>query len=152
MTAKIFQFRKDMKKLDPKTKKAGRRLLKPGLEDAIRNKSADGALSCALCFTIAGDLQVQPREVGYALDLMDIPIAKCQLGLFGNSPIGKIVRKAESIPEELGKAIKGMLENGRLPCHCSWQLAERFAMPRIKISSACEAMGIKISACQLGAF
>lgn len=152
MTAKIFQFRKDMKKLDSKAKKAGKKLFKPGLEDAIKNKSKDGALSCALCFTIADELQVQPREVGYALDIMEIPIAKCQLGLFGNSPMGKIVQKAESIPDELEKAIKGMLDNGRLPCHCSWQLARQFAMPKIKISSACEAMGVKISLCQLGAF
>lgn len=152
MPAKIFQFRKDMKKLDSKAKKAGRKLLKPGLEDAIKKKSAGGALSCALCFTIADELEVQPREVGYALDLMDIPIAMCQLGLFGNSPIGKIVRKAESMPEGLDEAIRDLLDNGRLPCHCSWHLAERFAMPKIKISSACEALGIKISACQLGAF
>ncbi len=141
-----------MKKLDSKAKKAGKKLLKPGLEDAIKSKTKGGALSCALCFTIADEIRVQPREVGYALDILEIPIAMCQLGLFGNSPIGKIVRKAESIPEELEKAIRGMLENGRLPCHCSWQLAQQFAMPKIKISSACEAMGIKISVCQLGAF
>jgi len=141
-----------MKKLDSKAKKAGRKLLKPGLEDAIRNKSKDGVMSCALCFTVAGELQVQPLEVGHALDLMDIPIAKCQLGLFGNSPVGKIVQKAESVPEDLEKAIRGMLENDRLPCICSWRLAEQFALPKIKISSACEAMGIKISMCQLGAF
>lgn len=152
MAAKIFQFRKDMKKLDAKAKKAGRKLLKPGLEDAIKKKSKEGALSCALCFVIADELNIEPREVGYALDLMEVPIAKCQLGLFGNSPIGKIVQKAESISEDLEKAIREMLENGRLPCHCSWQLARRFAMPKIKISSACEAMGIKISMCQLGAF
>lgn len=152
MTAKILQFRKDMKKLDSKAKKAGRKLLKPGLEDAIKGKSKGGALSCALCFKVADEMQVAPREVGYALDLMDIPIAMCQLGLFGNSPVGKIVQKAESIPEELEKAIRQMLDNGRLPCHCSWQLAIQFAMPKIKISAVCEAMGIKISACQLGAF
>lgn len=152
MTAKIFLFRKDMKKLDSKAKKAGRKLLKPGLEDAIKDKSKGGALSCALCFTIAHELQVQPRDVGHALDLMEIPITMCQLGLFGNSPIAKIVQKAESVPEDLEKAIRQMLDNGRLPCHCSWQLAQQFAVPKIKISSACEAMGIKISTCQLGAF
>lgn len=152
MTAKIFQYRKDMKKLDSKAKKAGRKLLKPGLEDAIKNKSKGGALSCALCFTIADEFQVHPREVGYALDIMEIPIAMCQLGLFGNSPIGKIVQKAETIPEDLENAIREMLDNGRLTCHCSWQLAHQFAMPKIRISSACEAMGIKISMCQLGAF
>jgi hypothetical protein len=135
-----------------RSKKAGRKLIKPGLEDAIKKKSLEGALSCALCFIVADECQVEPREVGYALDLMEIPISKCQLGLFGNSPMGKIVRKAESIPEELEKAIREMLENGRLPCHCSWQLAKQFAMPKIKVSSACEAMGIKISVCQLGAF
>lgn len=141
-----------MKKLDEKARKAGRKLLKPGLEEAIKKMSQDGTLSCAQCFQVAGQEDVSPVDVGHALDLMQVPISKCQLGLFGNSPISKIVQKAESVDKELEGAIRESLENGRLPCSSAWRLAEKFALPRIRISSACEAMGIKISACQLGAF
>ncbi len=152
MAAKIYTFGKDMKKLDEKARKAGKKLLQPGLEDAIRKRSVDGSLSCALCFVVAKDMGVKPEEVGQALDLMNMPITKCQLGLFGNSPISKIVQKADSIPDDMERAIKEMLENNRLKCQCSWQIAEKFAVPRIKVSSVCEALGIKISSCQLGAF
>lgn len=152
MAAKIYNFRKDMKKLDEKARKAGKKLLKPGLEDAIKKRSSGGTLSCALCFIVANDMNVKPEEVGHALDLMNMPITKCQLGLFGNSPIGKIVQKAETIPEEMERTIKEMLENDRLKCQCSWQIAKKFAIPKIKVSSFCEALGIKISSCQLGAF
>lgn len=141
-----------MKKLDAKAKKAGRKLLKPGLEDAVSRKAKGGDLSCALCFIVADEVDVLPREVGHALDLMDVHITKCQLGLFGNSPVSKIVQKAETVSEELEKAVRARLENGRLSCENAWKLAEQFAMPRMKISAACEAMGIKISACQLEAF
>jgi hypothetical protein len=152
LAAKIYNFGKDMKKLDEKARKAGKKLLKPGLEDAIKKRSGDGTLSCALCFIVANDMNVKPEEVGHALDLMNMPITKCQLGLFGNSPISKIVQKAEAIPEEMERAIREMLENDRLKCQSSWQIAEKFAIPKIKVSSFCEALGIKISSCQLGAF
>jgi hypothetical protein len=141
-----------MKNLDAKAKKAGRKLLKPGLEEAVSTKAKGGQLTCAQCFIIADELKVPPQEVGRALDLLDVHITKCQLGLFGNSPVGKIVQKAETVPEELEKAIRAGIENGRISCESSWRLAEKFALPRIKISSACEAMGVKISLCQLGAF
>lgn len=141
-----------MKNLDEKARKAAKKLLKPGLEDEIKKMSSDGTLSCAQCFKVARQLEVPPEQVGYALDMMRMPISKCQLGLFGNSPISKIVQKAQSMPDGLEEAIRAQLENGRLPCSCSWQLAAQFSLPKIRVSSACEAMGIKISACQLGAF
>lgn len=141
-----------MKKLDEKARKAGKKLLKPGLEDAIKKRSTDGTLSCALCFMVAEDVDVRPEEVGYALDLMNIPITKCQLGLFGNSPVSKIVQKAEAVPDEMEQAIRQMLENNRLKCLCSWEIAAKFSIPKIKVSSVCETLGIKISSCQLGAF
>ena len=45
-----------------------------------------GELPCALAFDIAGKNNVAPKEVGVALDVLNIRLTKCQLGLFGYQP------------------------------------------------------------------
>jgi hypothetical protein len=52
----------------------------------------------------------------------------------------------------LAEAIEAALEQGRLPCRAAWALAERFKLRKMAVSGACEALGIKIKPCQLGAF
>ncbi len=53
---------------------------------------------------------------------------------------------------ELEKEIRSRLSNGRLPCAAAWEIAAERKIPRMKVSSACEALKIKIKPCQLGAF
>lgn len=122
------------------------------IAQGIRARVAEGGLSCAVAFIIAADLSVMPVEVGRNADLMEIPIMKCQLGLFGYGPQKRIVKPAESITPELEKAIQEKAVNGRVSCAAVFSLAEKFNLPKIVISSACEAMRIKINSCQLGAF
>jgi len=44
------------------------------------------------------------------------------------------------------------MSDGRLPCAAVFQIAADFKLAKIRVSSACEKLKIKISACQLGAF
>jgi hypothetical protein len=44
------------------------------------------------------------------------------------------------------------MSDDRLPCAAAFQIAADFKLAKIRISSACEKLKIKISACQLGAF
>jgi hypothetical protein len=98
-------------------------------------------------------MNIQPSEVGRALDLLEIRIIKCQLGLFGHEK-GKrlIVKPAETVPQDLEEAIRAGLVNGRLPCVIAWEIAKRFNVPKMGITSACERLNLHISRCQLGAF
>jgi hypothetical protein len=64
------------------------------ITEAVKKRSRQGALTCPLAFKIAGELAVAPGEVGKAMDLLEINIVKCQLGLFGYSPVRKIVPRA----------------------------------------------------------
>ena len=120
--------------------------------DLVKSKVKEGAMACAVAFEIAESLGVSPEEVGFTLDSLEINIVKCQLGLFGYAPIKRIVKPAERVPPDIEKAIRGALVNDRLPCASAWALAEKRRLKKMDISSACEALGIKIGPCQLGTF
>jgi hypothetical protein len=105
-----------------------------------------------VAFRLADELQKPPSEIGEAADLLGIRLVKCQMGLFGYAPEKKIVQAAAAVDSGLEDAIRGRLENGRLPCRAAWSLAEAFKMSRMGVSAACEALGIKVKPCQLGAF
>ena len=119
---------------------------------AVRLKTVDGEIACADASSITGELNVAMSEIGVTLDLLGIRITKCQLGLFGYAPRKMIILAAETVTPELEKAIRDALMDHRLSCAASWEIAARLGVPRMKVSSACEALKIKIKPCQLGAF
>jgi hypothetical protein len=122
------------------------------LVKAIQDRTVKGVVPCAVAFVAADELKVPPGEIGFIIDRLEIPITECQLGLFGFSPVKRIIRKAETVSEELEDAIRQAMVDGRLSCKASWEIAKKFKMAKIRVSSACEALGIKLSSCQLGAF
>jgi hypothetical protein len=122
------------------------------LRQAVTKKSSDQSITCAKAHNIAQDLAVSPQEVGKAIDLLECHIRKCQLGLFGYSPEKKIARPAGDVPADFADIISPYLKNGRLACAKAWELAENRGVSRLKFCAFCEALNIKISPCQLGAF
>ncbi len=121
---------------------------------AIRSKVQDGRLGCADAERISTDLGVPIADVGRTLDLLEVRIDRCQLGLFGypSGEKGKGVRPADRVSPELEAAIRGRLAAGRLPCTAAWEIAGERKISRMAVSAACEALKIKIKPCQLGAF
>lgn len=124
----------------------------PAVADAVASKAKDGRISCAAAFEIAGRLGADPAAVGKTLDLLNLRLIKCQLGLFGYEPQKKIASPPQTSPPELLEALRGSLQDGRLPCVRAWALAEKFQLPKLRVGGVCEAAGIKIKPCQLGAF
>jgi hypothetical protein len=124
----------------------------PLLRDALLKHAAGGRLPCAVAFDIAKRLSVLPDAIGLAADLLEVRLAKCQLGLFGYHPKKSIVKPAASVAPELEEAILASLVNDRLPCKSAWDIAKEFGVHKMKVSAACDAMKIKIRPCQLGAF
>jgi hypothetical protein len=120
--------------------------------EAARMKSIDGKITCADACGIAAQLNATMREIGVTLDFLGIRITKCQLGLFGYAPRKMIAPAAETVAPELEEAIRKALADNYLSCAASWEIAGRLGMPRMNLSSACEALKIKIKPCQLGAF
>ena len=126
--------------------------LDEGIAQEIRAQVLEGGLFCAIAFKIARDLSITPGDVGRSADLLELPILKCQLGLFGYPPQRRVVKPAESVAPDLEKAIQKELVDDRIPCSTAFSLAEKLKIPKMVVASACEKMGIKISTCQLGAF
>jgi LAO/AO transport system kinase len=52
------------------------------VREAVKAKSEEGRIACAVALKLAKDLEVPPMEVGKAANEMDIKITKCSLGCF----------------------------------------------------------------------
>ena len=122
------------------------------IKNEILKKTHKNEVPCAVAFEIAKELQLSPDAVGMTADLMDYRLVKCQLGLFGYQPKKKIVTPQYTVTEDLKNAISESLVQGRLSCKSAWDIAVRFKIHKMKVSGVCEAMGVKITHCQLGAF
>jgi hypothetical protein len=122
------------------------------IAEAIKKRSKDNELPCAVAFAIAKEIGAAGEDVGKTVDLLNFRLVKCQLGLFGYTPEKKIVQPASSPDPALTAAIREAIIDDKLPCALAWDIAERLDVRKMTVSSACEALGIKIKPCQLGAF
>ena len=124
----------------------------PRIVETLKQRVPDGEMPCAVAFKIASDLDVEPNLVGQTADLLELRLVKCQMGLFGYKPNKRIVKPAETVSKELETRIRQELTDNRLSCEKAWKIAEQLGLRKMAVSSACEAMKIKINGCQLGAF
>ena len=126
--------------------------LNKALGDEILSRAKGGKLACAVAFDIAKSLDTSAAIVGLTADLLNLKLAKCQLGLFGYESGKKMMTPLENIDKDLKDAITAALEDGYLPCIKAWDISRRFKLPRLTLSGACEVLKVKIKPCQLGAF
>ena len=122
------------------------------IHKALISNMKNDELPCALAFKAAEELGAAPGDVGRTMDLANIRLNKCQLGLFGYAPEKKIVSARMPDNPDVTAAIRAVLVNRRLPCASAWDIAKTFGVRKMVVSAACEALGIKIKPCQLGAF
>jgi hypothetical protein len=122
------------------------------LKQEITKNIKNNNISCRKAEEIAGKKVISLGEVGRAIDILNINIVGCQLGLFGYGESKKIVQPAAEVAPELKENITATLKGGRIPCAAAWAIAGKLNIPRMKVCAACEAMQIKIKPCQLGAF
>jgi hypothetical protein len=118
----------------------------------IKEKISEKRISCAEAHSIAAELSVAPADVGAAIDMIEVRIIKCQLGLFGYGKEKSIPVLSDKINPDIEVAINSSLINDRLPCSTSWEIAKRFNVSKPMVAAVCESKKIKISPCQLGAF
>jgi hypothetical protein len=131
---------------------------------AILEHLEDGRLPCNRAFAIAQSLDVDPLQVGLTANEAGIRISRCQLGLFGYGPKTegkhKIVHPMDEVPERLAARLRTEAESCSqaqagekgITCRAIWRAADGLGYRRIEASSAVEAMGLKVSRCQLGCF
>jgi hypothetical protein len=120
---------------------------------AIADKEKQGRITCVAAHGIAKKQACSPKVVGINIDLLEKRIRRCQLGLFGyDLKKKKAVKPAAMVTKTLEAAIRKAMNDNRITCRAAWDLAKELGLTRLEVSSACEAMNVKISSCQLGAF
>jgi hypothetical protein len=119
---------------------------------AVQKRAAGGEINCADATAIAENLRVDMLKVGETIDLLEISLRRCQLGLFGYTGKKLIVEPAQKISPDLERTIRSSLADGRISCLSAWKIADGAGIPRMDVTSACEALKIRIKPCQLGAF
>jgi hypothetical protein len=124
----------------------------PRIATSVKQRAIDEEISCASSHQVAAQLNIHPSEVGLTIDLLGISMVKCQLGLYGYRPEKKIVKPSLQVTETLEQAIHAELVDGKLPCSAAWEIADNLNISKMAVSSACEALNIRIASCQLGAF
>jgi hypothetical protein len=126
------------------------------LHQAMLDRLEDGQLPCSKAHSIAKRFDVDPLTVGLAANEAGIRISRCQLGLFGYGPKSegkhKIVNPMDQVPERLAARLRAETNHEGITCTAAWQVADSLGYKRIEASSAAEAMGIRVSRCQLGCF
>ncbi len=122
--------------------------LKKEILEQVKNNS----ITCKKAEEIAEELGFSLEETGRTIDILNIKITKCQLGLFGYGETQKIVQPAKEIAPEVKESVTAAVKNGMLSCIAAWEIANKLNISRTKVASVCEALQIKIKPCQLGAF
>ena len=122
------------------------------LKQEILKQTKDNNISCKAAEKISQSRNTPLGEIGVAIDMLNINIAQCQLGLFGFAGKQKRVPAAESVTSELEAAIRGALVDNRLSCTDAWKIADQLDVKRLDVCAACEKLKIKVKPCQLGAF
>lgn len=124
----------------------------PAIAAALEEVVEEQQVSCAVAHDLAEGLSVPPAKIGMALDLLEYRIVKCQMGIFGYGPAKKILKPAPSVPDELHDRLLKAAPKGHASCASCWRIADITGLQKIQVAAACEALGLKIKPCQLGAF
>jgi hypothetical protein len=134
------------------------------IKQAMMERLEDGQLPCNQAFAIAQSFGAEPLTVGMMANEAGIRISRCQLGLFGYGPKAegkhKIVHAMDDVPERLAARLRAEAESSLqseggepgITCAGIWRAADGLGYPRLEASSAVEAMGLKVTRCQLGCF
>lgn len=126
------------------------------LRQALQDGLEDEKLPCSQAFAIARTLGVKPLVVGFAASELKIRISRCQLGLFGFGPKSegkhKIVHPMDEVPERLAARLRASASKNGITCTAVWNVADDLGYQRLEASSAVEAMGLRVTRCQLGCF
>ncbi len=123
------------------------------IAEVLKAEAENGRLSCTAAHRIASELGVSPAETGRNMDLLEIRITGCQLGLFGKDKdeVDKTLPSEDDV-DVLKEIIEEDSRNGGISCRTLWTAAEKAGSTKAQAAAVCDLMSIKIHSCQLGAF
>jgi len=126
------------------------------LHQTMLQRLEDGQMPCTVAHELAHEFGLEPLAVGQAANEANVRISHCQLGLFGYGPKSegkhKIVHAMDDVPERLAARLRAAAGEEGITCLAIWQIADELGYLYLEASSAVEAMGLRVSHCQLGCF
>lgn len=127
--------------------------LNRAISEAVQRCSDSGEITCADAHQIAKELNVSPLEVGTTIDLLEIRISHCQLGLFERrqKPTEEIVPE-KNLSQDIRAAVQAAQQEGYLSCAQTWAITEQLGIQKVDVGAACNVLQVKITDCQLGTF
>jgi hypothetical protein len=128
------------------------RTMDPVVAEKLGKLRDKNQITCAAAHRAASDLNLPPAEIGVQMDLMELRLVQCQLGLFGHSPESGTANKDFEVSDDLKQRLENTAKDGRISCKTSWDIAKEFKISRLDMGAACEKLKLRIKPCQLGAF
>ena len=122
------------------------------MESAVKASLKDGYLSCPTAWRMAKEANVPKIAVGKITDRLGIRITNCQLGCFSieKTPYDKSSQK--NTDNAVITMINTLKESNQLTCAKVFDLARQYKLKPMVVADEINAMGLKISSCQLGCF
>jgi len=127
----------------------------PKIAGPLNDRLTQGRLGCPAASKLATDLGVPMAAVGETADKLEVKIVRCQLGLFGYETADSrdpAYGPAADVPDDLAAELRDRARGRHVDCLVLWEIADGRGRSRMAVACAAEALGMKIAACQLGAF
>jgi len=146
-----------------KKKKSGRVELPPNpaglsgeqlseLRSRVARSLSGGYLSCPAAWKIARETGVPRIAVGAVADGMGTRVTDCQIGCFKVEKTPAGTREPARLSPEIAARILSLKEENVLTCEAVFTMARAYRLKPMDIAGEINALGLKVSVCQLGCF
>lgn len=122
------------------------------LESVVSSSLRDGYMPCPLAWKIAREAGVPRIAVGAVVDKMGRRVTDCQIGCFKveKTPFEDV--EIKRLDGEVFSEIKALESAKKLTCEAVFELARKYKLRPMDVSNEVNALGFKVSVCQLGCF
>jgi molybdate transport repressor ModE-like protein len=107
-------------------------------------REEDGKLTCGNAFKVASKLKLSPKEVGQRADETNVSISACDLGQFGQQPLGTFKEEVFTDLESLYDTQK------KVYCKDARELAQKSSLKSVRTAIVEGELDVKY--CELGCF
>jgi len=121
-----------------------------------QERAHDGMMPCIAAHAVAWETGARPQQVADVLNDLGIRVTQCQIGLFGYGPKAegksKLVRSMPAIDPELKSRLEAKAPKGVISCRVIWEIAADMRIERLVVGNTADALGLRITPCQLKCF
>lgn len=122
------------------------------LESTVSSSLRDGYMPCPLAWKIAREADVPRIAVGAVIDKMGRRVTDCQIGCFKIEKTPFEDSEIKRLEGEVVSEIKELESAKQLTCAAVFDLARKYKLKPMDVSNEINALGFKVSECQLGCF